>query len=92
MQSPTFDKAAHYTALLTGRVTLRWLKAFDPDAYGGRGFIDTTPDRAQAMRFPSFEAAMECWRTQSRVKPLRDDGQPNRPLTAHTVQPVEVVD
>lgn len=33
----------------------------------------------------SQAAAMECWKTQSTVQPLRDDGQPNRPLTAYNV-------
>lgn len=51
----------------------------------GRGADTWTYDRAKAMRFPSFEAAMEAWKTQSKVTPLRDDGKLNRPLTAYSV-------
>lgn len=62
-----------------------YLEWFNVDAYGGRGADSWTHDLAEAMRFPSFEAAMECWRKQSTVVPLRDDGKPNRPLTAYNV-------
>jgi hypothetical protein len=62
-----------------------YLEWFDVDANGGRGADRWTHDLGKAMRFPSFEAAMECWRAQSTHTPLRDDGKPNRPLTAYNV-------
>jgi len=63
----------------------QYLRSFDPDAFGGRGRIDWTPDKAKAIRFKSMTEALAAWKTQSRVCPLRDDGRPNRPLTAFTV-------
>jgi hypothetical protein len=62
-----------------------YLEWFSVDAYDGRGSDIWTHDVSKAMRFPSFEAATECWRRQSTVTPLRTDGQPNRPLTAYNV-------
>lgn len=89
---PTADKAQHMADIIAGRVSTEWLAEFDADGYAGRGLIRTTPDRSQAMRFPTFEAVIECWKTQSTAVPLRDDGLPNRPLTAHTVRPIEADD
>jgi hypothetical protein len=60
-----------------------WLKAFDVDARGGRGEVTLTRDKAQAIRFVDARAALEAWRTQSTVMPLRPDLRPNRPLTAY---------
>ena len=50
------------------------------------GIAEWTEDETDAMVFPSFRAAWECWKTQSTVVPERPDGQPNRPLTAYTVE------
>jgi len=57
----------------------------DVDALGGFGLITFTHDRNNAKRFKDQAAAFEFWRRQSRVKPLRPDGKPNRPLTAYNV-------
>jgi hypothetical protein len=89
-EPPTEDKAAHMLDLIGGRLTYRWLLRFDPDAFGGRGWIECTDDPAQAMRFEDVEAVITCWKTQSRAVPLRDDGRPNRPLTAYTIQPTRL--
>jgi hypothetical protein len=62
-----------------------FVKTFDPDAFDGRGDLTTTPDLADALRFETSYAAMEFWRQQSMVAPIRMDGKPNRPLTAFTV-------
>jgi hypothetical protein len=87
---PTHDTAAHIADIAAGRVRSRWLRFYDPNAYGGQGYIAFTEDHRQAMPFDSFEAAMKCWQQQSAVRPLRADGQPNRPLTAYTVEPISV--
>jgi hypothetical protein len=63
----------------------QYLLKFDPDAFGGRGLVDWTPDKARAIRFASMEEAAVCWRRQSARVPLRDDGRPNRPLTAYSI-------
>jgi hypothetical protein len=72
----------------TGRPIRAWLKAADPDAHEGRGAAEFTRDRTAARAFPDMRAALACWKAQSRVQPVRDDGKPNRPLTAYSAQPV----
>jgi hypothetical protein len=62
-----------------------WLKSFDFDAYGGIGEGVFTKSAERAKRFKDAGEAMKFWRTQSKVKPMRDDGKPNRPFTALTV-------
>lgn len=59
-----------------------YVKEYDPTAYAGRGYLVTTPDKAQARRFPDGGAATEYWRQSAGIRP---DGRPNRPLTAWTV-------
>ena len=75
---------------IAGKYPRNWLAAFDVEAHHGRGSITTTDDPARARRFPTFEAVMECWRTQSMTHPWRGDGRPNRPLTAYTIEPQRI--
>lgn len=42
------------------------------------------------MRFADAGAAITAYRTQGTVRPWRDDGCPNRPLTSYTVEFVKV--
>ena len=63
-----------------------YVKSFDFDAYGGQGDGVFTKDRDEAIKFDSWDAAFMFWRTQSKVKPLREDGKPNKPLTSTTVE------
>lgn len=67
-----------------------YLSEFDPDGHGGRGSFDWTADPDKAIRFPLASAARALWQTQSASVPLRPDGKPNRPLTAFTVDIVQV--
>jgi hypothetical protein len=69
----------------------RYVKSYDPDGHDGYGDVTLTLDSAQAHVYPDGAAALEAWRAQSTVRPLRSDGLPNRPLTAFTVEtePVE---
>jgi hypothetical protein len=62
-----------------------YLEDFDPEWSDGAGSATWTDDPARAMRFVSVEAAMQTWLTQSKTKPYREDGKPNRPLTGHTI-------
>lgn len=68
----------------------RFLMNFDVAAHNGRAPFPTTIDIRLAKHFPDPAAALEFWRTQSRVRPLRPDGEANRPLTAFTVEVVQV--
>jgi hypothetical protein len=81
-----------FVIVLSGLASGRWnalvgqyLRAFDPDAHAGRGSVESTADLREAMVFEDHAAAMEVWTRQSRVRPLRPDGKPNRPLTAYTI-------
>ena len=62
----------------------QYLKSFDADAYGGRGYTEWTADPHQAMRFADAREALLFRNTQSRTAPFRPDGKPNRPLIAIT--------
>ena len=64
-----------------------YLESYDPDAHDGMGAIVWTSDITKAMRFASFVAVMAAWQTTSTVNPVRDDGRPNRPLTAFNIEP-----
>lgn len=74
------------------RVVGKYLAWFDVDAFDGRGSDHWTDNLADAIRFPSFVAAMAAWKTTSRVRPVREDGRPNRPLTAYSVEPRHIDD
>ena len=65
----------------------QYLKSFDVEAHDGRGTAEWTASLAEAMRFDDLSEAIEAWQTQSKVRPLRADGRPNRPLTAFHVEP-----
>lgn len=70
----------------TGQVITGWLKSYDPDDEEGRGRFDVTDDRSKALLFADLPAAHALWTQPSTVRPLRADGQPNRPLTAYTIE------
>lgn len=67
-----------------------YLEAYDAEAFDGRGDATFTPDVAKAMKFDSISDAVECWKRQSKKRPLRSDGEPNRPLTAFNVTPEQI--
>lgn len=56
-----------------------------PDGSPMLAHIVTTPDLAEAKKFPDFIEAAECWKRVCKRTPRRPDGKPNRPLTAFTV-------
>lgn len=66
----------------------RYVASCDVDAFDGRGLLDTVEKPEDAMVFPDVVSALEYWRRQSTVTPLRPDGEPNRPLTAYHVEVV----
>lgn len=67
----------------------RFLKAYKPARMDARGeylpggLLETTTHLWAAKKFPSLAAAYECYRQSSGFRP---DGQPNRPLTAWTIE------
>ena len=62
-----------------------YLKECDLEFAGGRGLITWTPDKSQALVFGSFAEAFNAWRAVPESRPLRPDGEPNRPMTAFSV-------
>jgi len=69
---------------------VRYLVSFDAEAHDGRGDALFTLYKERATRFDSFKEVMELWGTISKVRPLREDGKPNRPLTTFTISPEKV--
>lgn len=66
-----------------------YLSAYDPSA-GEHGRIESTYDIAEALHFDGAAEALQCWQQVNQSHPWRPDGKPNRPLTAFSVQIVEV--
>lgn len=66
----------------------QFLKSYDPEAHDGRGEVEWTRDPKEAKRFPSFTAAYEEWQFTSVTRPMREDGKPNRPLSAYSIEVV----
>ncbi len=66
----------------------RYVKAYDPTyqpvgaPYSG-GILEVTRDPNQALQFPDVAAAFEKWRQPHGIRP---DGEPNRPLTAWSME------
>jgi hypothetical protein len=62
-----------------------FLKDFDFEHDHGQGRPVFTQKRSEAMKFDDPGKALDYWKTQSKKKPMRPDGKPNRPFTAWTV-------
>lgn len=84
--------AAAYVVTIAGRADGTrtdldgdYLVTYDPDAHDGGGDVLTSPNIEDATRFASAREAWLVWQMQSGVRPLRPDGQPNRPLTAFNI-------
>lgn len=73
--------------VVTGEQVFAWVEKVDFEFADGRGLVTFTTDPNKAIQFDSLLEAMEYWKTQSRIRPRRPDGEPNRPLTAYTVEP-----
>jgi hypothetical protein len=62
-----------------------FVSRYDPDYMGGLGRVWSCVDSRVAVQFQDYLNAFEFWRQTSKAKPVREDGKPNRPLTAFTV-------
>jgi hypothetical protein len=60
----------------------QYLADFDFEAHDGVGEITMTDKLEDAKVFADFVEAVAFYKRQPSCKPLRADGQPNRPLTA----------
>jgi hypothetical protein len=90
---------------VVGKVTLpttelmvgQYIRDLDLEYANGRGLGKGTRRLRDAKMFDTQEEALAYWGQQSKVRPLRPDGKPNRPLTVFTcsvipVMPVETVE
>jgi hypothetical protein len=64
----------------------QFIKAWDFDA----ATLDTTMDPRAARHFANAAEALGAWRSVHEANPVRPDGKPNRPLTAFTVEIVNL--
>lgn len=80
----------HPSSAMLSRLRGQYLKSTDFEANAGVGHTILTKSVSEAMTFPTTDAAVKFYNTQSRSRPLRDDGEPNRPLTAFCVYVCEV--
>ena len=64
----------------------QYVRSFDFEANDGLGYGVFTRDPRKAMRFEDPYEAMQFWNRTSRTKPLRTDGELNKPLSASTVE------
>ena len=64
----------------------QWLESYDPEAYDGRGAASFTDELDRAMTFPDVAQAIQLYRAVPSSRPAREDGLPNRPLTACTME------
>lgn len=62
----------------------------DPDGNPMLAHVVTTPDPAEAMRFDGLREVREVLYAIDERQPVRDDGKPNRPLSAFTVEIVNL--
>ncbi len=74
-----------------------WLKSYDPNFcprgkewFWQRGLADFTQDPAEAMAFDTPKDAFDTYMTVAESFPTRPDGHPNRPLTAYTIEVLEL--
>lgn len=70
----------------------KYLQAYDPEAFRGRGKVVWTDDINRAATFANPRQAMAMMRASPACHPVRaSDGKPNRPLSAFNllIEPLE---
>ena len=67
-----------------------YLQSYDPEFMNGEGLATWTKDPNKALWFPTITSAMALANAQPRSKPIRPDGQPNRPLRAYTLEVMRI--
>lgn len=68
----------------------QYVKFYNPEDNDGWGSVESTSHIEEALTFNSSEDAVRTWRAVPEKRPLRPDGKPNRPLTAFTVEIIQV--
>ena len=68
----------------------QFLESFDFEDGNGVGFGEFTTDIKRAKKFADKVEAYRFYHTVPKCKPRRNDGRPNRPLTALSVELQEI--
>lgn len=63
-----------------------YVKRYDKDAFDGGGDAEFSNSVDEALLFETLEQARSFAFAQPEQRPLRADGQPNRPLTAFSLE------
>ncbi|HUV10816.1 MAG TPA: hypothetical protein VMX12_07530 [Acidimicrobiia bacterium] len=69
----------------TGLIERAFVRSYDPEGHDGLGDLLITADRSKAHVYDDMSEAFAAYNAQPSCRPLRGDGQPNRPLAAFTV-------
>jgi hypothetical protein len=63
-----------------------YLAYYDPEFADGVGAAGWVTNPVEAIAFEAASAGLDLWLTESKTRPTRWDGEPNKPLTAYTVE------
>lgn len=66
-----------------------FISSYNPEAHEGRGYFETVADPTVALKFRDAREALDFYQQRSKLRPINDRGQPNRPLTALTVEVID---
>ena len=70
----------------------QYVSFYDAEAFDGRGDATFTDNLDRALKFDTKADALAFWHTQSKKRPQRADGKPNRPLTCFHINILSVAD
>lgn len=69
-----------------GKINGEYVKKYQPEAFDGHGDVVFTDKKEEALTFESFTAAHIFVGQVPKNRPYRDDGRPNRPISAFTLE------
>ena len=67
----------------------QYLVSMDFEAFNGRGFATYSSNIEKAKKFADAGAALLFWHTVPVRRPVRPDGEPNKPLTSTTIEIID---
>src|SRR5262245_29112043 len=79
-------KCAGFANGMKCSVLHQYLESYNPDGDARKPLSVWTKNVWRARRFADAGEAFECWRQVRKSDPVREDGQPNRPLTAFSIE------
>ena len=69
-----------------GKINGEYVKKYEPEAFDGYGDVVFTDRKEEALTFETFTDAYLFVGQIPNNRPVRDDGQPNRPISAFTLE------